>query len=96
LTVVGINALKKSGRYATATVSIAGPRVREQSSELRTVVRGKRHDIRLGGLKLVSLAEAWAALDARGTRRVVWLPQIEAPRKKAPACRGLQLNDDKA
>ena len=49
---VGINALKKSGRYATATVSIAGSRVREQSSELRTVVRGKRHDIGLGGLKL--------------------------------------------
>jgi len=93
--VVGINALKKSGRYATATVSIAGSRVREQSSELRTVVRGKRYDIGLGGLKLVSLAEAWAALDPR-TRRVVWLPQIEAPRKKAPACRGLQLNDDKA
>jgi len=80
----------------TATVSILGSRVREQSSELRTVVRSKRYDIGLGGLKLVSLAEAGAALDARGTRRVVWLPQIEAPRKKAPACRGLQLNDDKA
>jgi integrase len=59
LTVVGIKALKKPGRYADGNglylkVSASGAK----RWELRTVVRGKRCDIGLGGLKLVSLAEA--------------------------------------
>lgn len=59
LTVVGIKALKKPGRYADGNglylkVSHSGAK----RWELRTVVRGKRCDIGLGGLKLVSLAEA--------------------------------------
>jgi integrase len=59
LTVVGIKALKKPGRYADGNglylkVSPSGAK----RWELRTVVRGKRCDIGLGGLKVVTLAEA--------------------------------------
>src|SRR5258708_13151327 len=59
LTVVGIKALKKPGRYADGNglylkVDTSGAK----RWELRTVVRGKRCDIGLGGLKAVSLAEA--------------------------------------
>jgi Arm DNA-binding domain len=59
LNVVGIRALKKPGRYADGN----GPYLKVAPSgakrwELRTVIRGKRCDIGLGGLRLVSLAEA--------------------------------------
>jgi integrase len=59
LTAVGIRALKKPGRYADGNGLYL--KVTESGAkrwELRTVVRGKRCDIGLGGLKLVSLAEA--------------------------------------
>ncbi|NEU96954.1 DUF4102 domain-containing protein [Bradyrhizobium sp. UFLA 03-164] len=59
LTVVQIRALKKPGRYADGNGLYL--KVAESGAkrwELRTVVRGKRCDIGLGGLKLVSLAEA--------------------------------------
>src|SRR5258708_3544051 len=59
LTVVGIKALKKAGRYADGNglylkVTPSGAK----RWELRTVVRRKRCDIGLGSLKLVSLADA--------------------------------------
>ncbi|WP_347341664.1 tyrosine-type recombinase/integrase [Bradyrhizobium uaiense] len=56
---VQIRALKKPGRYADGNGLYL--KVAESGAkrwELRTVVRGKRCDIGLGGLKLVSLAEA--------------------------------------
>jgi integrase len=59
LNVVGIKALKKPGRYADGNGLYL--KVDESGAkrwELRTVVRGKRCDIGLGGLKVVSLAEA--------------------------------------
>ena len=59
LTAVGIRALKKPGRYADGNGLYL--KVTESGAkrwELRTVVLGKRCDIGLGGLKLVSLAEA--------------------------------------
>jgi hypothetical protein len=59
LTAVGIRALKKPGRYADGNGLYL--KVAESGAkrwELRTVVRGKRRDIGLGGLRLVSLAEA--------------------------------------
>jgi molybdate transport repressor ModE-like protein len=59
LTAVAIRALKKPGRYADGNGLYL--KVTESGAkrwELRTVVRGKRCDIGLGGLKLVSLAEA--------------------------------------
>jgi integrase len=59
LTVVGIKALKKPGRYADGNgLYLKVSRSGAKRWELRTVVRGKRCDIGLGGLKLVSLAEA--------------------------------------
>jgi len=59
LSVVGIRALKKPGRYADGNglylkVDPSGAK----RWELRTVVKGKRCDIGLGGLKMVTLAEA--------------------------------------
>jgi integrase len=59
LNTVRINALKSPGRYADGNglylkVAPSG----SKRWELRTVVRGKRCDIGLGSLKLVSLAEA--------------------------------------
>ncbi len=59
LTVVGIKALKKPGRYADGNglylkVDASGAK----RWELRIIVRGKRCDIGLGGLKAVKLAEA--------------------------------------
>lgn len=59
LTAIGVRALKTPGRYADGNglylkVSKSGAK----RWELRTMVRGKRCDIGLGGLKLVSLAEA--------------------------------------
>ena len=59
LTAVQIRALNKPGRYADGNGLYL--KVTESGAkrwELRTVVRGKRCDIGLGGLKLVSLAEA--------------------------------------
>jgi integrase len=59
LTAVGIRALKKPGRYADGNGLYL--KVTESGAkrwELRTVVHGKRRDIGLGGLSLVSLAEA--------------------------------------
>ena len=59
LNAVGINALKSPGRYADGNglyLKVAPSGAKRW--ELRTVVRGKRCDIGLGGLKLVSLAEA--------------------------------------
>jgi integrase len=59
LTVVGIKALKKPGRYADGNgLYLKASASGAKRWELRTVVRGKRCDIGLGGLKLVSLAEA--------------------------------------
>ena len=59
LSVLGIRAIEKPGRYADGNglylkVDASGAK----RWELRTVVRGKRCDIGLGGLKAVSLAEA--------------------------------------
>ncbi|WP_049826393.1 tyrosine-type recombinase/integrase [Bradyrhizobium japonicum] len=59
LTAIGIRALKTPGRYADGNglylkVSKSGAK----RWELRTMVRGKRCDIGLGGLKLVTLSEA--------------------------------------
>jgi integrase len=59
LTAVQIRAFNKPGRYADGNGLYL--KVTESGAkrwELRTVVRGKRCDIGLGGLKLVSLAEA--------------------------------------
>ena len=59
LTVVGIKALKKPGRYADGNglyLKVAPSGAKRW--ELRTVVHGKRRDIGLGGLKVVTLAEA--------------------------------------
>jgi hypothetical protein len=59
LNVVGIKALKKPGRYADGNGLYL--KIDESGAkrwELRTVVRGKRCDIGLGGLKVVTLAEA--------------------------------------
>ena len=59
LTVVGIRALKKPGRYADGNgLYLKVARSGAKRWELRTVVRGKRCDIGLGGLKVVTLAEA--------------------------------------
>jgi integrase len=59
LTVVGIKALKKPGRYADGNgLYLKVSRSGAKRWELRTVVKGKRCDIGLGGLKVVSLAEA--------------------------------------
>ena len=58
LTVVGIRALKKPGRYADGNGLSQGLAFGGIRWELRTVVRGKRCDIGLGGLKVVTLAEA--------------------------------------
>jgi integrase len=59
LSAVGIKALTKPGRYADGNglylkVDVSGAK----RWELRTVVKGKRCDIGLGGLKTVTLAEA--------------------------------------
>ena len=59
LSAVGIRALREPGRYADGNglflfVDVSGAK----RWVLRTVVQGKRCDIGLGGLKLVSLAEA--------------------------------------
>jgi hypothetical protein len=59
LNAVRVNALKSPGRYADGNglylkVDVSGAK----RWELRTVVRGKRCDIGLGGLKAVTLAEA--------------------------------------
>ncbi len=59
LSVLGIRAIEKPGRYADGNglylkVDASGAK----RWELRTVVRGKRCDIGLGGLKAVTLAEA--------------------------------------
>jgi integrase len=59
LTAVRINALKKPGRYADGNglyLKVAASGAKRW--ELRTVVRGKRCDIGLGSLRLVSLAQA--------------------------------------
>jgi integrase len=59
LSVVGIRALKKPGRYADGNglyLKVAPSGAKRW--ELRTVIKGKRCDIGLGGLKVVSLAEA--------------------------------------
>jgi integrase len=59
LSIVGIRALKKPGRYADGNglyLKVAPSGAKRW--ELRTVVKGKRCDIGLGGLKVVSLAEA--------------------------------------
>ena len=59
LTVVGIRALKSPGRYADGNglyLKVAPSGAKRW--ELRTVVKGKRCDIGLGGLKVVTLAEA--------------------------------------
>jgi integrase len=59
LSVVGIRALKKPGRYADGNglyLKVAPSGAKRW--ELRTVVKGKRCDIGLGGLKVVTLAEA--------------------------------------
>jgi integrase len=59
LTVVGIRALKKPGRYADGNglyLKVAPSGAKRW--ELRTVVKGKRCDLGLGGLKVVTLAEA--------------------------------------
>jgi integrase len=59
LTVVGIRALNKPGRYADGNgLYLKISRSGAKRWELRTVVRGKRCDIGLGGLKVVTLAEA--------------------------------------
>jgi integrase len=59
LTVVGIKALKTPGRYADGNgLYLKVSRSGAKRWELRTVVRGKRCDIGLGGLKVVTLAEA--------------------------------------
>jgi hypothetical protein len=58
LTVVGIRALKKPGRYADGNGLSQGLAFGGIRWELRTVVRGKPCDIGLGGLKVVALAEA--------------------------------------
>lgn len=56
---VGIRALKKPGRYADGNgLYLKVARSGAKRWELRTVVRGKRCDIGLGGLKVVTLAEA--------------------------------------
>src|SRR4249919_1673942 len=59
LSAVRIRAITEPGRYADGNglylkVDVSGAK----RWELRTVVRGKRCDIGLGGLKAVSLAEA--------------------------------------
>jgi hypothetical protein len=59
LSVLGIRAIEKPGRYADGNglylkVDASGAK----RWELRTVVRGKRCDIGLGGFKAISLAEA--------------------------------------
>jgi Arm DNA-binding domain len=59
LTAVRINALKKPGRYADGNglyLKVAASGAKRW--ELRTIVRGKRCDIGLGSLRLVSLAQA--------------------------------------
>jgi integrase len=59
LTVVGIRAIKSPGRYADGNglyLKVAPSGAKRW--ELRTVVKGKRCDIGLGGLKVVTLAEA--------------------------------------
>lgn len=59
LTAVAIRALKQPGRYADGNGLYL--KVTESGAkrwELRTVVKGKRCDIGLGGLKVVTLAEA--------------------------------------
>jgi hypothetical protein len=59
LTAVQIRALKKPGRYADGNgLYLKVTKSGAKRWELRTVVGGKRCDIGLGGLKLVSLAEA--------------------------------------
>jgi len=59
LTAVAIRALKKPGRYADGNgLYLKVTKSGAKRWELRTVVHGKRCDIGLGGLKLVSLAEA--------------------------------------
>src|SRR6476646_7841913 len=59
LTAVGIKALKKPGRYADGNgLYLKVDQSGAKRWELRTVVRGKRCDIGLGGLKAVTLAEA--------------------------------------
>jgi integrase len=59
LSAVQIRALKKPGRYADGNgLYLKVTKSGAKRWELRTVVHGKRCDIGLGGLKLVSLAEA--------------------------------------
>jgi integrase len=59
LSAVGIRALKKPGRYGDGNgLYLKVTKSGAKRWELRTVVYGKRRDIGLGGLKLVSLAEA--------------------------------------
>ena len=59
LTAVQIRVLKKPGRYADGNgLYLKVTKSGAKRWELRTMVCGKRCDIGLGGLKLVSLAEA--------------------------------------
>src|SRR5215207_9871783 len=59
LTTVKINSLKKPGRYADGNglYLVVDPSGAKRWV-LRTVVQGRRRDIGLGGIRLVSLAEA--------------------------------------
>jgi integrase len=65
LTQVRINAIKSPGRYADGNgLYLKVSKTGAKRWELRTVVKGKRCDIGLGSLKLVSLAEAREAARA--------------------------------
>lgn len=82
LTSVRINSLSKPGRYGDGNglYLVVDPSGAKRWV-LRTVVQGKRRDIGLGGLRLVSLAEARAkALEYRKLAREGGNP-IEARRK---------------
>ena len=82
LTSVRINSLSKPGRYGDGNglYLVVDPSGAKRWM-LRTVIHGKRRDIGLGGLRLVSLAEARAkALEYRRIARDGEDP-IEARRK---------------
>jgi hypothetical protein len=82
LTSVRINNLSKPGRYGDGNglYLVVDPSGAKRWM-LRTVIQGKRRDIGLGGLRLVSLAEARAkALELRRIARDGEDP-IEARRK---------------
>ena len=83
LSVLGIRAIEKPGRYADGNGLYL--KVDESGAkrwELRTVVRGKRCDIGLGGLKAVSLAEARE--EARKYRAIARNEGDPWPRSAAP------------